>query len=492
MHSPTSRILTILLCILSASSFSCKKFLSTYSQNKSFIESAADLDELLVGEGYSPYSTQFLFTMDDDAQVGKPTYGQPWERGFHFWQAEPRINELDVLSVKDDFFNGIYSSIARINTILLNVTLLRDKGEPAIALSRISGEAHFLRAFYYFMLVNTYGKPYKPSTASVDFGVPLKTDPAVKDQFASRSSNAQVYEQILADLLEAEKELAGTNQSSTIRANQAAAQALLSRVYLFMENYEMAVLYANKVINTQKYQLTDLNNHTPGKDFLKLQSPEVVFSMGGNKIYELMALQSNRAIYKVSDDLALSFSPEDLRRQLFLVQNSEGEIRLTKKPTSDGINSDDVSSTFLLRLSELYLNKAEALAALDRFPEARTTLQDLRKKRFKPAELPAVNSEGAILMNTIREERRRELCFEAHRWFDLRRYGVNTKYPFSKTIRHDAIVLTGGRWEPSGYYELKPYEQDAAAYIVPIAGDEIEFNKGLLTNEQRPERPWKQ
>lgn len=127
MHSPTSRILTILLCILSVSSLSCKKFLSTYSQNKSFIESATDLDELLVGEAYPAPQANFLFIMDDDAQVGKPGYRQPWERGFHYWQAEPRIDEMDVLSVEDPFFNKIYSCIARINTILHNIVLMRER-----------------------------------------------------------------------------------------------------------------------------------------------------------------------------------------------------------------------------------------------------------------------------------------------------------------------------------------------------------------------------
>jgi hypothetical protein len=167
-------------------------------------------------------------------------------------------------------------------------------------------------------------------------------------------------------------------------------------------------------------------------------------------------------------------------------------MRVAKK--REGVNStiDDVSDTYLIRLSEIYLNKAEALAALDRFEEARNTLQEFRKNRFKPAELPPIHSEGQALINTIRDERRLELCWEAQRWFDLRRYGVNSKYPFSKSIRHRNLVYTGTGYIENGYYELGPYEQDAAAYIVPIANDEIEFNRGLLTNEPRPDRPLKQ
>ncbi len=146
------------------------------------------------------------------------------------------------------------------------------------------------------MLVNLYGKPYHPSTATADFGVPVKTDPAIKDQFVSRSTTGEVYQQILKDLLEAEQELAGMNTGSTIRANQAAVQALLSRMYLYREEYEKAVLYADKVIDSHRYELKDLNHHTAGEDFLNRTSPEVVFTMGANFMPSVMALNQENQI----------------------------------------------------------------------------------------------------------------------------------------------------------------------------------------------------
>ncbi len=80
---------------------------------------------------------------------------------------------------------------------------------------------------------------------------------------------------------------------------------------------------------------------------------------------------------------------------------------------------------YVIRLPEILLNKAEALAALGRNEEAINTIQELRKKRFRPEHLTAITETGAGLVQFIREERRRELCFEWHRWFDLRRYAVN-------------------------------------------------------------------
>ena len=77
---------------------------------------------------------------------------------------------------------------------------------------------------------------------------------------------------------------------------------------------------------------------------------------------------------------------------------------------------------------------AEA-AALDEDEEkAREMIGLLQAKRF--AVTPAVNATGNDLIDLIREERQRELCLEGHRWYDLRRYTVCTKYPWSKVIRH--------------------------------------------------------
>ncbi|HVK48754.1 MAG TPA: RagB/SusD family nutrient uptake outer membrane protein, partial [Pseudobacter sp.] len=91
--------------------------------------------------------------------------------------------------------------------------------------------------------------------------------------------------------------------------------------------------------------------------------------------------------------------------------------------------------------------------------------------------------------NFIREERRRELCFEMLRWFDLRRYGVNDRFPSGKTIRHTSYAYNSSGRFIQGYFELKPYDQDKAAYVMPIPDTEIDFNNGAISNEPRPERP---
>ncbi len=147
-------------------------------------------------------------------------------------------------------------------------------------------------------------------------------------------------------------------------------------------------------------------------------------------------------------------------------------------------------------MPEVYLNKAEAQAQLGQDAKAQATVQTLREKRFAAANLTEVTRTGGELVDFIREERRRELCYEGHRWFDLRRYAVNTLRPFTKSITHvhlgfeptSPTMLTTGTYYNIGEYVLKPYPQDVAAYMLPIPRAAIEFNRGVLTNETRPER----
>lgn len=477
---------------------SCKKFLAAYSQNQTFLQSADDLDEVLVGEGYflnGPNWGDQAF-MDDDAEHNPGIYLQDQtfaQFGTHFWQQVPEMQSDGTIysSYAGDYL-VFYKKIAALNTILFNITETRKKNAPEAKLQRISGEAHFLRAYYYLLSVNTYGKPYSAATAATDYGIPLKTSPEIQNTAFTRASVQQVYDQIEADLLEAEKELQGFNEASVARANQATVHALLSRMYLYREEYEKAVTYANKVIE-KKYRIRDMNTWTSGTPFVMLASPEIIHTIPigshSSNMSQMMYEPSKQSVinsYRASEDLLGIFSNKDLRLQAFFIQTDLGDYLVRKSGES---TANEVADLSTIRLPELYLNKAEALAVLGRKEEAISTLQELRKNRFKPGDLTTIELSGAALVDFIRNERRRELCFEYHRWFDLRRYGVNSKYPYGKTTRHRSFAWdVSGRYV-QGYYELKPYAEEPAAYVLPIPKKEIEFGQGVITNEPRPQRP---
>ena len=218
--------------------------------------------------------------------------------------------------------------------------------------------------------------------------------------------------------------------------------------------------------------------------------------MGGHQLSIGMMGSEGRRHYDderpfyISDDLIAAFDDNDLRKQHYI--KKEGSYYILQKVRWDSKDHPSakctVSENFLFRTAEAYLNLAEA-AALDEDEEkAREMIGLLQAKRF--AVPPVVSATGNDLIDLIREERQRELCLEGHRWYDLRRYTVCTKYPWSKVIRHIYRDYKYDRdlGEDIAYkqrvYELKEYDK---AYTLALPHEVTEFQNTLSRNE-RPER----
>lgn len=515
--------------LLALSLCGCGNFLEQRSQNMAYLEHVKDLDELLIGQCYLPRNTSIdsveadksvstwsqiapvggtsnffphIHLMDDDVEeylAGNNFNDQNYVRKvlgqLHAWQRVPLLDG-ESKEVKDMNWSGTYSRIAVLNTILHELENLRGDEADQELCNRVEGEAYFLRAQNYFWLANLYGRPYCKQTASMDVSVPLKVTHVIEDRFFARSPMTEVWGQIETDLLRAKEALRGVNNSTVNRANQAAAFALLSRVYLYMERYGEAVAYADSVLQNHHYHLLDFNNHRGAAVYAG--SSETIFTQGPN----IMAVIHCTPVYVTGASYAASgytssndlldcyknHNDQDLRLNVFFCsrRNGSGSRCLKMRNKLNG----EVSDAMALRLPEVYLNKAEALALAGRDGEAKTVLQELRRNRFKPEDLDEVTAGGKELVEFIRDERRRELCFEGHRWFDLRRYAVNTEYPYTKQIEHISYAWAQGAGVyAQGKYVLQPYDQDAAAYVLPIPPYAIEFNEGVLTNEERIERP---
>lgn len=497
---------------------SCGDFLKEHSQELTYATSCKDLSELLIGGGYMNYTNltgsltsddgyylPWIHVMDDDVRellLGSyvdPDGSREKLAGFHRWEKNP-YHQNDIPYTDMNWYR-FYEHIAILNVILHKAADFTD--DPIEEQLQVKGESYFLRAAYYFLLVNVYAKPYEKSTASSTPGVPLKISPQIEDRDYSRNSVEEIYRQIVSDLEESVKCFGELPAKSIHRAGGAAALTLLSRVYCYMGEWDKVPELCDRVLAMGEYSLLDLNSFDftdSRKHFIDQNSPEIIFTMGGYAwgqiSQDLKYPVRPVSTFTVSDELKYRvLSENDLRQKAFFTMATfyyEGDptyIRPSKYKAKDS-QGKPVSSIFLIRLPEVYLNMAEAHAMNGDEGKAIAALQELRAMRFAPADLGTIGLSGEELVNYIRDERRRELCFEGHRWFDLKRYAVSPVYPYEKVLRHDYYVPGTGLdfGSVGGYYELGRYSDDAGGYVMTMPDGEIEMNNGALVNNERPER----
>ena len=286
---------------------SCSDFLEEYSQDTDYVRTWKDLDELLIGDCYLPVHASdylsytstpgsWIHLLGDEVQESQTGYtnqyatGDYREKSFGYFTWQQRVGQNESYTdyyAENDTWTKIYYCINIANNILASVedvpcvTEVEKEG-----VHKVRGEAHFLRAYYFFWLANLYGKPYNPATAETDLCVPLKTSDVVEDKKFTRQSVAEVYRQVLADLSIAESELGQLKNAklSIYRADSTACHLLQSRVYLYMQQWDKASLYAKKVMAAHP-ALTNLNTAT-GK-FLVKDNVENIFSMGGSDVHRI-------------------------------------------------------------------------------------------------------------------------------------------------------------------------------------------------------------
>ncbi len=521
-------VAAIAVCQLSSCTDS---FLKEYSQDLSRVQDTDDLNELLVGDCLLPkglcyYQSSSTYvenpnyailhflgdelTENLDMQAENDIFG--YRKTFYpYYTWQPNVymdieGKTTLDSNEDTYWTLAYTKINNCNMVMEAADELTPTSEEdKMKLRRIKGEAAFLRAFYYLTLANLYGMPYAPSTAQSELAVPLKTSGDVEDKEFERATVAQVYAQIVEDLNEAEQLMTGNTESLSIyHASLEAVYILRSRVALYMQDWSTAATYAQKALDKNDYLQSTLSLNADTYPISK-DNKEVVFSNGsscfGNLIFarpkadpsDYYYFDDYSPVWSISDDLYDLYEDNDSRKTTYITMDDD---LYSYKPTYHKIDNSrnsygvykTVSDVFSIRTAEAYLNMAEAKAEMDQDAEACLWLDKLRNQRIE-GNTP-LNLTGEELVNFIRDERERELCLEGHRWFDLRRYSVDTKYPYAKEITHSITYIY---WSSAVYDNVKEYtkyyrlEKNDAAYVLDIPKKEREFQPSLGRNI-RPER----
>lgn len=418
------------------------------------------------------YGAEFILLNEMKTADGKKYVGTSYDTG--------RMNEWYNLNYNANSTSSIYGSayyvISQANNVIDNLT--EDKGD-AQALNNLKAECLFLRALSYFDLVRTYGQPYtRDNGASAGVPVVLHTNSADE---SPRSTVAEVYQQIVADLTEAEDIIdpdyvraGGTDPKAW--ASIDAIRALLSRVYLYMGQWQNAADYATLVIDSGNYTLwteEDLASTEAGiNPYRTNASSEIIFEICGlntnsydpglDGIWAMTAGSYGDA--GCASDVMELFEDGDVRGTLF-INDSQGKgenVWHTRKYFGKGIGSSvDYTNIPVLRLSEMYLNRAEALinGASVQGCSATADLQTIADARGATAQ--TATQDGVFT------ERWKELNWEGHLWFDLGRTGRDMT---RRDVANSTVPTTVS------------FTADPNVWAMPLPLSEIEVNPNLEQN----------
>lgn len=364
-----------------------------------------------------------------------------------------------------NYYISYFEIIYRANLVLAN---LEAASEEDVA--QFEAEAKFVRAYAYFNLVRLFGP------------VPLidrLIGPLEKEIAFTRASEGAIYDLIISDLNTA---ISGLDNSSRNRASQAAAQTLLAKVYLTTgSNYTEAQTLLESVINSGDYSL-----ESNFKDiFYNESNSEVIYAVGytsditsDSQNFSAEMLNSvgrTSGVNYVTEDARAALDANGGNRTAFSYRQDQaqptqyqvakyipnGDSDLGIEPTSS--NPELAGNDWIvIRYADVLLLHVEAILAGGQETSSTAALNSFQKIRDRAGLTDTVTS---ITKEDLLEERRVELAFENHRFFDLVRFGVAQE------------VL-------SEFAQENGYDFSATDLLLPIPQREINLSNGLM--EQNP------
>lgn len=380
-------------------------------------------------------------------------------------------------------WNGAYEAINSANIILSG---LEDLDAEQAAIDNISGQALFIRAMEYYYLVHYFALPWGATPDNSHLGVPLQLEPVTgQDDFAepTRSSVAEVYSQITSDLQQAQGLIANETPN---RATADAATGFLARIALIQGEWQDAADLAGQITSNSDYALSD----DVTEYFVSELSDESIFEIQHTaQDVPDPANTSLSAVYNAGarDDIQISegyvealdaIVTDDQEAALTAAGQSAVDSRVTQLLTDtvatesntekyeDNINEAD--NVPIMRLSEMILTRAEALAELNGVnEESINLLNEIRTRAITvtddngaPGDQSLIEYEegdfanAGELIDAILLERRVELSYEGHRMTDLQRRQMD---------------VAGTAW-------------DAPELVFPIPQSQIDANDDLTQN----------
>lgn len=443
----------ILIGILLMSLPSCDKFLETKPDTKLAIPNTFEDCQALL-DGYATVNMGYPYVGEiasDNFNLSK----ESWE-GLEIYEDRMLYIWDKKITPPQNQWAAPYQTVYIANQVLSILETL----PQGIRRQQMEGSAYFYRAYALFSLAELFAPvPLKDGSNSGVMALPYRTSPNIEEK-STRITLGEFFAMLLADLEKAGK-LLPQSAGLASRPSTVAVASLLSRIYLYLQDYNQSLHFADLALQ-QKSNLIDYNNlHVDEESPFKQFNEEVVFQAIATGSFTYYY-----TIWKVSSAFYDSYTDNDLRKQLYYMDNGDGTFSF--KGNYDGeLNQAPFSG---LAVDELVLTKAECLVRLNQVEQAKESINSLGLKRYKKGTFTNIaTTDQEVLLNHILDERRKELVMRQRRWSDLKRLNLDPK---------TATVLT--RTIEGLKYELQP---DNAFYTMLIPQDII--NNSSLTQTIR-------
>ncbi|WP_211316492.1 RagB/SusD family nutrient uptake outer membrane protein [Niabella yanshanensis] len=370
-------------------------------------------------------------------------------------------------------FYEYYEVIDRANRVLEAISVIKVGAAGQSRLDQYHAEMLAVKAYSHFELLKAYASSYEPD----GMGVPYMKERKVG--YPARESVKSNFDNINADL-KAAKELMSPGFNDNTRITRSGIAAIQARVALYEKKWSDAVTYASEVIAAEPL--------APKSDFSKIwddnSQSEVIWKLarviGDSRLGAAFFRETGEIVlyapsFKLIDQFGtVAQRADDVRFDSYIQYAPARPAGKSQYLVNKYVGGDaayrGLTAVKLFRAGEMYLIKAEAelentngTAAI---AAAAKDLNDLRRARIYNY-IDQNFTDKQSLLNAIYNERFKELAFEGHRFFDLKRRNL----PVERTTQ-DAINTSGAvRLDPT-----------AAQYCFPIAANEMSVNKNMIQN----------
>lgn len=365
------------------------------------------------------------------------------------------------------FYRDVYVMVYHANQVLFYAENFEGESK-----ANIVAEAKALRALGHFNLVSIYGKiPTQASDANSSLGIAYVMD-ADANILPERNTVGDTYAMIVQDLKDASEDINENN--STGRLNKDAVNLLLSRVYLYMGEWQKSINAANAVSANvaPRSSVVGVWEDT-NQDGLLFYIPNTTESLGNaiGVAWSQGGVTNLIPEYVTSFDLYNLYADDDIRKEAYIFDAvSDGEnVNGIKKLFGRPGGQPGIVDYKIFRSAEASLNRAEAQFNLGNDILARQALDEVRSQRYTN---PPSGETGDALRNAIRLERRLEFAFEYQRFFDIKRWAQSVQ-------RANSGDLADGTGTPSDVLTLN---SGSNKFQLPFSQSSLDSNSNLQQN----------